>query len=530
MSDTVSNSLKRALSLILPVGLLALTPCLGVGQVFRVRISSAANTQAKRAGSGNPRPITVTVDLEEYVEGVLAGEASTLKTPQALDAMAVVIRTWALRYRGRHHAQGFDFCTLTHCQVYRRAQDSSGRYSEAVMRAVRETREEVLEYQGQLIDPYFSADCGGSTESAADVWPDKVLPYLRASPDPYCAGSPHSSWERAISLRALEAILQHDMAVPLSGPLRSLAVARRDSSGRAHTLAVEAGARHLIDANQFRYAVDRRLGWGEIKSNLYTVTTRGDDVVFIGRGLGHGVGLCQAGAEAMGRLGISYTRILAQYFPGAAVVQRPLRAAADPVASSEHFELAYPDTQQRWVGESLSILERSRKELPAPAGAWPPKVRVETWGRTVDFILATGKPGWVAGTNDGKSVFVQPLGVLAAKGILSATLRHELAHLAIHRLCAPGVPAWFEEGLALYLTGERISLAPHRAYSRRTLGEAIAGSKSESEMREAYARAGLLVRNLVARRGPDAAWQVLGRPTPADLAWLNKESARPLGP
>jgi stage II sporulation protein D len=530
MSESVSVSIKRARVLILPVWLLALTPCLYSAQVFRVQISSPANTQANRAGSRNPRPITVAVDLDEYVEGVLAGEASTLRSPQALNAMAVIVRTWALRYRGRHHAQGFDFCTLTHCQVFRRAQDSSGGYRDAVIRAVRETWDEVLEYQGQLIDPYFSADCGGATESAADVWPDKALPYLQALPDPYCAGSSHSSWERAISLRALEMVLQHDMAVPLNGPLRGLGVASRDSSGRARTLAVEADTRLLIDANQFRYAVDRRLGWGKIKSNLYTVERRGDDLVFIGRGLGHGVGLCQAGAEAMGRLGISYKRILAQYFPGAAVVQCRCRAAADPVASSEHFELAYPDTQQRWVDESLSILERARKELATPAGAWPTKVRVQTWDRTADFILATGKPGWVAGTNDGKSVFLQPLGVLAAKGILRTTLRHELAHLAIHRLCAPGVPSWLEEGLALYLTGERIGLDPHRAHSRRTLGEAIGRSQSESEMREAYARASLLVRNLAARRGPDAVWQVLGHPTPADLAWLNKESARPLGP
>jgi hypothetical protein len=325
-------------------------------------------------------------------------------------------------------------------------------------------------------------------------------------------------------------ILQYDMAVPLGGPLRSLAVASRASSGRAHTLAVEAGARLLIDANQFRYAVDRRLGWGAIKSNLYTVERRGDNLVFIGHGLGHGVGHCHAGAVAMGRLGISYRWILAQYFPGAALVQLPFQATADPVASSEHFELAYPETQQRWVGESLTALEQSRKELATPARAWPPKVRVETWDRTADFILATGEPGWVAGTNDGKSLFLQPLEMLAAKGILKATLRHELAHLAIHRLRAPGVPSWFEEGLALYLTGERISGDPRRVYRRRTLGEAIARSQSEAEMREAYARANLLVRNLATRRGRDALWQMLEHPTATDLNWLNQESARPLGP
>jgi len=225
--------LKRTSLLIPAVWLLALTPCICAAQVFRVRISCSASPQITAAGDRNPRSVTFTLDLDEYVEGVLTGEASTLQSPQALDAMAVIIRTWALRYRGRHHAQGFDFCTLTHCQVFRPALGPSGRYSEAIARAVRETEGQVLEYRGALADPYFGADCGGMTESAGDVWPDKALAYLQASTDPYCAGSSHASWERAMSLQTLEMILRRDMSVPTQGPLRGLSIASRDSSGRA---------------------------------------------------------------------------------------------------------------------------------------------------------------------------------------------------------------------------------------------------------------------------------------------------------
>jgi peptidoglycan hydrolase-like amidase len=82
------------------VWLLAFSPCIWAAQVFRIQISSPANTQVCKAGIRNPRSTTVAVDLDEYVEGVLAGEASTVRSPQALDAMAVIVRTWALRYRG----------------------------------------------------------------------------------------------------------------------------------------------------------------------------------------------------------------------------------------------------------------------------------------------------------------------------------------------------------------------------------------------------------------------------------------------
>ncbi len=529
MSGLRLNLVYRTRIVVLALTLPILPSTVGRAQVLRVRISSpVAAVSSPPTAARRQRSVTITVDLDEYVEGVLAGEASTLESPQALDAMAVIVRTWALRYRGRHRAQGFDFCTLTHCQVFRRAQDSAGGYSDAVVRAVRDTRDEVLEYEGALVDPYFGADCGGTTESPADVWPDKNLPYLQASPDPYCAGSSHSSWRRVISVQVLGDILRHDMGAPLQGRVGSIEVASRDSSGRARTLTVQAGAPLIIDANQFRYAVGRRLGWDEIKSNLYAVQRRGDEVVFTGRGLGHGVGLCQAGAEEMGRLGINYKKILAQYFPGTTVVQ--FRSPADPVASSEHFELAYPETQQRWVSESLSELERSRKELAISGSDWPPKIRVQTWDSTADFMGATGQPGWVGGTNDGTSIFLQPLATLAAKDILKATLRHEVAHVAVHRLRARAVPSWFEEGLVLHLTGEQVDADSHPASSGRTLGEAIARSKSEAEMREAYARASLLVRELARGRGEEALWQVLEHPTRADLEWLTKESDRPLGP
>ena len=530
LSGLQLDSFHRARVVILALSLLTPSVRISSAQVFHIRISSRADRQAKPAGIRGPREVSVAVDLDQYLEGVLTGEASTLKSSEALDAMAVIVRTWALRNRGRHQAQGFDFCDLTHCQVFRRARDSSGHYSDEVMRAVRETRDEILEYHGQLVDPYFSADCGGVTESAGEVWPDKDLPYLPAAPDPYCAGSSHSSWQRAVSLETLEMILRHDMTIPIGGPLRDVTVASRDSSSRAHTLAVEADTRLLIDANQFRYAVDRRLGWGEIKSNLYTIERRGGDLVFTGRGLGHGVGLCQAGADARGRLGISYKRILAQYFPGATVLRLPSSVTPDPVASSERFELVFPEGQRRWVSESLNELEQSRKELPIPVDAWPPMLRVQTWNRTVDFVNETGEPGWVAGTNDGKLIFLQPLGALARKGILKATLRHELAHVAIHRLCSPGIPPWFEEGLALYLTAEQIDVRPYQLFSRRSLGEAIARPKSEAEMRQAYARASLLVRSLARRRGQDAVWQVLEHPTATDINRLKTESEQPLAP
>ncbi len=215
--------------------------------------------------------------------------------------MAVVTRTWALRWRGRHRWQGFDFCSLTHCQVFRLPSPSRSEFPRALPEAVQKTEGKILKYHDQLVDPYFSANCGGVTEAAGAIWPDRAQPYLPVATDPYCAGSEHSSWQRKLSLETVETILNEDLlGWAVDGPLRDLKIEEKDASGRVRILRAVSGLNPRIDANEFRYALNRRLGWNTLEGNLYSLQRQDDALVFVGRGLGHGVGLCQAGAEQMG--------------------------------------------------------------------------------------------------------------------------------------------------------------------------------------------------------------------------------------
>ncbi len=468
--------------------------------------------------SGNLHVMT-RVDLESYVAGVLRGEASVLQAPAARQAMAILARTWALRWQGRHRAEGFDYCSLTHCQVFRLAQGGKGNAADVPDPAVAATRGQVLKYHGALADPYFTACCGGMTEAAGNVWPDCAQPYLIPVHDPYCLASRHAAWTQSLTAETLEQILREDLHLPMKLPLAELTVEQRDGSGRALVLRATAGSVWNIDANQFRYALDRRRGWGQIKSNLYSIEHKGNSWVFSGHGLGHGVGLCQAGAEQMAMMGFSAEKILGTYFPG---TQIALHSSddADPVASSEHFQLIYLSSQEPWVQQTLDTLEQWRKELGAHAEILPPRLRVETWGAVADFIRATGEPGWAAAASDGQSIALQPIDLLARKGILNQTLRHELTHLVVHRLRAKGVPGWFEEGCVLYLTGERIEAPVATSKTTRELEAAIARPRSEAEMKIAYAQALERVRKFAGREGDAALWRVLEHPTADDLRRL----------
>jgi stage II sporulation protein D len=470
-----------------------------------------------RAGSG--LRVIAPVDLETYVQGVLAGEAATLKSPPALRAMAILARTWALRSRGRHRAQGFDFCCLTHCQFFRLPSGSESENSLAVNDAVASTAGLVLKYRGQLVDSYYTAHCGGVTEAAGDVWPDRSAPYLESVRDPYCARGEQASWQQTLPLAAVRAILRQRLGVGLDGPLRDLVVEQKDASGRVRWLRLVGASTRRIDANEFRYAVNRELGWNTLKSSLYTIERRGDGLVFTGRGLGHGVGLCQAGAEQMGQMGIAYERILAHYFPGT-TVERLGTAPAERILSSEHFELFFPPGQELWIAETLRTLERYRKELGSRAELLPARIQARTWETTEEFIRASGQPGWAAASNDGRTIQLQPLRALKRKGILASTLRHELTHLAVRRLRAPQVPRWFEEGFVLYLTGEQPGAGATTSLSGRSLEDVVTRPQSEAEMKAAYAAALTRVRALARERGESTLWLVLQHPSAEDLRWL----------
>jgi hypothetical protein len=204
-----------------------------------------------------------------------------------------------------------------------------------------------------------------------------------------------------------------------------------------------------------------------------------------------------------------------------AAIALQLSVDPDPVASSEHFELIYPASQEPWVKQTLDTLEQWRKALDAHAEILPPRVHVETSASVAEFIHATGQPGWMAAASNGQSILLQPLELMARKRILSQTLRHELTHLVVHRLRAKEVPRWFEEGLVLYLTEERIEAPAAAPRTAGELEEAISKPRSEAEMKTAYAQALERVRRLARRQGDTALWRTLEHPTADDLRWLH---------
>lgn len=242
--------------------------------------------------------------LETYVAGVVSAEMPEAWPVAAKRAQAVVARTLALK--GGDHPGG-RLCDLTHCQAY-----AGERRPEDIQVAL-ETRGRVLTHQGQLIHPLYHSTCGGERASNAVVFGGTLLPYLQEGTDPYCEKSPQAApW----SVRVLASELAKALNLP---QVKSVQVVSRSEGGWVAQVSVND---RLFPGYRFWQALGRELGWGVLKSMRYTVRKDGGAFVFEGRGLGHGVGMCQWGARGQAEKGIPYARILESYYPGTSLVRR----------------------------------------------------------------------------------------------------------------------------------------------------------------------------------------------------------------
>ncbi len=456
--------------------------------------------------------ITVAMPLEEYVAGVLAAESGDFRNVESLKAMAVAARTYAVRFQGQHSAAGFDFCDSTHCQVVRwNAVDARMRS------AVTATRGEILWYRGAPASTFYHQNCGGTTEAAREAWPGmNEQPYLRVLADNFCVSAGGLKWESSISVGEIDKALRASGIEPPRG-WNTLEAERRTASGRAQRVRLSGGnsPRYTMSASSFRFAVGRALGWNKIRSDLYEVRRSGAQIVFTGRGAGHGVGLCQAGAEEMAREGKSYREILDFYYPETRT--GPTQEWKWQSRFSERFELlsTQPDADARILSIADRILEENENAL-----GWklPFRVKLQVFPTLDRYRDETGQPGWVAASTRVHTIRLQPLAALRAQGALESTLKHELYHLLVEVRAKAGTPTWFREGLVLYLSNPNAVDAPAAGLSDKEMEDVLLHSNRHDWLEKAYASARRRVGGLIARYGKEKVFSWLSTGIPREVS------------
>jgi len=261
------------------------------------------------------------IPLEQYVTATALSEvhpdvADAASAERMFEVQAVLARTYAVVNRGRHAKDGFDLCSTTHCQLYEPARLSTSRWAPSATEAVRRTAGELIWFNDAPARAVFHADCGGRTSDASAVWGGAPVPYLAAERDGGPADHAHADWTFETAAPALRSALDADPRTAIGARLDRIEIAGRDASGRAEQIVLHGTRTFVVRGEVFRDAVTRALGARSLRSTLFTIRKTRDGFLFSGKGFGHGVGLCQAGAMARLRAGASPEDVLGYYFPG----------------------------------------------------------------------------------------------------------------------------------------------------------------------------------------------------------------------
>jgi stage II sporulation protein D (peptidoglycan lytic transglycosylase) len=299
---------------------------------------SAPPTRATLPSARAPEPATIRVGVREgnrvtirkvpfetYVQATILSEFAPPNgdpdvVERMLEVQAVIGRTYALAHLNRHANEGFDVCATTHCQLFEPSRMTTSRWAGQSSEAVRQTTGTVLWFRDHPAEALFHADCGGRTSRADDVWSGLGQPYLVSLADDGPAASAHATWRYETTEAAMIAALNKDSRTKIGSTLRGIQVLERDGAGRAEQIALHGSQDRIVRGEDFRDAVSQSFGSRAIKSTWFDVRRTGASFIFEGRGFGHGVGLCQAGALARIRAGAKLPAVLQQYFPGTRLI------------------------------------------------------------------------------------------------------------------------------------------------------------------------------------------------------------------
>ncbi|MDI6783734.1 MAG: SpoIID/LytB domain-containing protein, partial [bacterium] len=255
----------------------------------------------------------------------------------------------------------FDVCADDHCQRYQGLK----RMTATAIRAVNDTRGQVLTYQNEICDTRYSKSCGGISENFENVWQEVKIPYLTAiidapkdagmtmldltneqtvrdwilsRPPAYCNATPEVlqsllneydreipglfRWKVVEPREELEQLIQKKTGEDI-GTLLDLVPVKRGVSGRLIYLDIIGSKKTIRVGKELK--IRSALSPSHLYSSCFVVNIeKGNDGIptqftLLGAGWGHGVGLCQIGAAVMATKGSDYKTILFHYYPGTVI-------------------------------------------------------------------------------------------------------------------------------------------------------------------------------------------------------------------
>lgn len=248
----------------------------------------------------------ITLNIEDYVKGVIAGEMPISFEIEALKAQAVAARTYALRRINENNK--YDVVDTVMNQVYKDNEalkkawgNNYDKYIKKINTAVNETKGEYVDYNGTYADTLFFSTSVGNTENSEEIFGTKIS-YLQ---------SVSSVWDEEVSpvYEEKNTFTRNEFCNKLSlTNCQKIYVKILDetSTGRIKQISIN---NKIYTGSQVAYLLS-------VRSNYFTIYIENNQVVVKTKGFGHGVGMSQYGAEGMAENGYTYKDIIEHYYQG----------------------------------------------------------------------------------------------------------------------------------------------------------------------------------------------------------------------
>lgn len=275
---------------------------------FTVELEGGSNISRTYYGSllidkiGSELLIVNITPLKRYIASVVISEMAW-SSNEAMLAQAVLVATYAINKKNINSLsplskgvlKRYDLSDLAYDQVY----TGASLYEEKFYQRIKNRHVQLIHNDGKLIDAVYHAECGSKVLSAEQVW-GRAMPSLTnvfIDKDELKG----QLWQVAIERGALDKIFETDFG--------SYTLTKRDEQ-----LGVKVND-DWYGIDEFRLSIDRALGWNTLPSNEFTLEVNARDVVFVGRGRGHLVGMCQNLAIHFSKKGWGLKKILLWFYP-----------------------------------------------------------------------------------------------------------------------------------------------------------------------------------------------------------------------
>lgn len=278
------------------------------GQLEGVRKRGEKVTIVERENKNIP------IAVEEYLVHVLAAQIPAVFEPETLKAQAILARTYIyglMEHRAEIYEEELDMDALSYEQMKALwgETDFASMFSK-LQNAVRETEGLYILYDGSIIEPLFCYASAGKTRSFGESFP-----YLEQVESP---GDLYAENYRSLPVFETKEFVQKINEIPGAVAVSEMEldsgggiqIVERDGSG--YVKQVQIGQK-TYTGEEVQYALG-------LTSACYSFERLDGKIRVICKGIGHGYGFAQFGANEMAKAGRTYEELLKYYFQNVEIV------------------------------------------------------------------------------------------------------------------------------------------------------------------------------------------------------------------